>query len=386
MRIRSELTLLTILALLLVSPGALAAQRFAALDSAVRAGVSSGTFPGAVVVVGRSDTILHAAGYGHYTWSRGSPVPNPTTSLWDIASLSKVVATTSAIAVLVDRGLLDLDAPVAAYLPDFFGSGKDKVTVRMLLDHTSGLPAWSSLSVPGVTPQIAMRRLLAVELQREPGRSANYSDINAMLAALVVERAAGQPLERFAQEVVFGPFGMQATLFRPAPADQLRAVPTERRRDGSSLVGVVQDPNARALGGIAGNAGVFSTGTDLAQFAQRWLRVLRDGDSSWVHPATASGFLVRTPISGTRALGWDTPTSPTDGLPPLYGACATETTIGHTGWTGTLLWIDPAANLFVIMLTNRSYAPRTGSKSFDDIRLVRAAVSDAARRAVVGSC
>lgn len=377
---------LTLLVSLLVAPGALAAQRFASLDSAVRAGVRSGTFPGAVVVVGRSDTILHATGYGHYTWSNRTRVPDPATSLWDIASLSKVVATTSAIAILVDRGELDLDAPVSSYLPEFFGSGKDKVTVRMLLDHTSGLPAWSTLSAPGVTPQLAVRRLLAVELQREPGRVAQYSDVNAMLAALVVERAAGQRLDRFAEEMVFGPLGMLATLFRPAPADQLRAVPTERRPDGSSVVGVVQDPNARALGGIAGNAGVFSTGIDLAQFAQRWLRVLRDGDSTWLRPATASRFLVRTPLSGTRALGWDTPSSPTDSLPPLYGACATPTTLGHTGWTGTLLWIDPEADLFVILLTNRSYAPRRGIKSFDDIRLVRATVSDAARRAVVGNC
>lgn len=383
MRISS---LLAVLLGTLTMTGQLMAQRFAALDAAVRDGVRRGTFPGAVVVVGRTDTILHAAGYGHLTWSARDAVPDPATSLWDIASLSKVVATTSAIAVLVDRGELNLDAPVMTYLPEFFGGGKDRVTVRMLLDHTSGLPAWSALSAPNVTPQLAAQRLLGVGLQRTPGATARYSDLNAMLAALVIERVSGVSFESASRGAVFEPMGMLATAFRPASADNVRIVPSERLRDGSARIGVVQDANARALGGVAGHAGVFSTGADLANFAQRWLRTLRKGDSSWVRPVTAATFLMRSPASGTRALGWDTPASPTDGLPPLYGACSTPSTFGHTGWTGTMIWFDPEADLFVILLTNRSFAPRSGAKSFDELRLVRAAVSDAARRAVVGNC
>jgi CubicO group peptidase (beta-lactamase class C family) len=378
--------LLAAFLVVLSAPSHLVAQRFGALDAAVRDGVRRGTFPGAVVVVGRTDTILHAAGHGHLTWSARDAAPDPQTSLWDIASLSKVVATTSAIAVLVDRGELNLDAPVMTYLPEFFGGGKDKVTVRMLLDHTSGLPAWSALSAPNVTPQLAVQRLLGVGLQRTPGAAARYSDLNAMLAAMVIERVSGVPFELASRGAVFEPMGMLATAFRPAVADKVRIVPSERLRDGSMRIGVVQDANARALGGVAGHAGVFSTGVDLAHFAQRWLRTLRTGDSSWVRPVTAASFLLRSPASGTRALGWDTPASPTDGLPPLYGACATESTFGHTGWTGTMIWFDPEADLFVILLTNRSFAPRSGARSFDELRLVRAAVSDAARRAVVGNC
>ncbi len=378
--------LLAALVVTLATPCHLLAQRFAALDAAVRDGVRRGTFPGAVVVVGRADTILHAAGYGHLTWSARDAVPDPETSLWDIASLSKVVATTSAIAVLVDRGELNLDAPVMSYLPEFFGGGKDRVTVRMLLDHTSGLPAWSALTVPNVTPQIAAQRLLGVGLQRTPGTTVRYSDLNAMVAALVIERVSGVPFDLASRGAVFEPLGMLATAFRPAAADNVLVVPTERFRDGSARVGTVNDANARALGGVAGHAGVFSTGADLAHFAQKWLRTLRQGDSSWVRPITAASFLLRSPTSGTRALGWDTPASPTDGLPPLYGACSTQSTFGHTGWTGTMIWFDPEADLFVILLTNRSFAPRSGEKSMAEMRLVRAAVSDAARRAVVGNC
>lgn len=376
------------LRLILVTLGVLAtplpAQRFGAVDAAVEDGIRRGTFPGAVVVVGRADTILHAAGHGHLTWNPRDPVPDPATSRWDIASLSKVVATTAALAVLVDRGVVTLDAPVMTYLPEFFGGGKDKVTVRMLLDHTSGLPAWSALAAP--TPQEATRRLLDVGLQREPGTAPRYSDLNAILAAMVIERAAGRPFDEVTRLDIFEPLGMAATAYAPPPADNVRFVPSERLRDGTSRTGVVQDANARALGGVAGHAGVFSTGLDLAAFAQRWLRTIRQHDSTWVRPVTAETFLMRSATSGTRALGWDTPTSPTDGLPPLYGACATDSTFGHTGWTGTLIWMDPEADLFVVLLTNRSYAPRSGEKSFSELRLVRAAVSDAARRAVVGNC
>jgi CubicO group peptidase (beta-lactamase class C family) len=356
-----------------------------ALDAAVEAGIAQGTYPAAVVIVGRSDTVLHAKGYGRYAWRGDTRLPDPAWSLWDVASITKVVATASATAVLVDRGQLDLDTPVHRFLPEFRGPLKDSVTVRMLLEHTSGLPAWAPLGTDDGTPRAAWRRLFTIDLRRPPGEAPVYSDLNAMLAGLVVEKVTGQPLEQFTSTAVFAPMGMGATTWRPTLPDRLRAVPTDVHLDGLPYFGEVQDPNARVMGGVAGHAGVFATGTDLAKFAQSWLRGVRSADSSWVSPATMRRFVARRDSASTRALGWDSPLLVTgDGKPPLYGACATATTVGHTGYTGTLLWIDPAADLFVVFLTNRSL--EAGQRSTSEIRDVRAAVSDAARRLAGGRC
>jgi CubicO group peptidase (beta-lactamase class C family) len=355
------------------------------LDAAVEAGIRSRTYPAATVVIGRSDTILYAKGYGTYAWTGDSRQPDPGYSLWDVASLSKVIATASAVAVLVDRQRLDLDAPVSRLLPRFAGEVKDHVTVRMLLDHTSGLPAWAPLGGREGTAAGAWSRLFDIGLTRPAGETSLYSDLNAILAAQVVEQVAGTSFDQFTRDSVFGPTGMGSAMWQPVAADQLRSVPTERRADGSMLFGSVHDPNARVLGGVAGHAGVFATGLDLAHFAQKWLRGLRQSDSTWVRPTTLARFAQRSEVGGTRALGWDTPLlHPPDNLPPLYGACATATTIGHTGFTGTLLWIDPAADLFVVFLTNRSYQPTR--RSLSEMRELRAAVSDAARRMAGVKC
>lgn len=362
----------------------LSAQRFAAVDAAVRAGISAGIYPGAVVVIGRSDTVLYAKGYGRFTWDRHAPVPDPKTTLWDIASLSKVVGTASAAAVLVDQGRLALDAPVSRYLPAFTGGGKESVTVRMLLDHTSGLPAWAPIARNARSPDDALAYLLGVPLARRPGTVAEYSDLNAILAGLVVSQAAAVPLDQAVQETVLNPLGMTATRYRPMAADRTRTVPT--RQNDRPVSGLVNDDNARAFDGVAGHAGIFSTGLDLARFAQGWLRDRTIAHLSWLVPSTMEAFAQRSSNSGTRALGWDTPHAPDDGGPSLYGRCATPTTIGHTGWTGTALWLDRSADLFVVLLTNRSYAPRRPTRSFEQIRQVRAKVSDAARRGAIGEC
>lgn len=358
-------------------------RRFAGVDSAVLAGIRQGTYPGAVVVIGRGDSVLYAKGYGRITWKTTDRRPDPATTLWDLASLSKVVGTASSAAVLVDQGRLDLDALVSRYLPEFSGGAKDSVTVRMLLNHTSGLPAWAPLWRMAHTPEEAREALYSIPLIRVPGSRAEYSDLNALLVGLVVTRVAGTPLDAFARDAVFAPFGMGMTMYQPEAADRTRAVPT-RRSEGADKVGVVNDENARAFSGVAGHAGLFSTGLDLARFAQGWLTDATRTQLAWLNPIVLEEFVTRSPNGGSRALGWDTPHEATDGGPSLYGRCATSGTVGHTGWTGTALWIDPAADLFVILLTNRSYAPRNPAASFAQIRLVRAHVSDAARKALGG--
>lgn len=373
---------LALLAFLLAPP--LAAQEFAAVDAAVKHGIAQGIYPGAVVVVGRADTILYSKGYGRFTWSRTSSVPDPATSLWDLASVSKVVGTTTAAAVLVDEGRLDLDAPVSSYVPEFSGAGKDQVTVRMLLDHTSGLPPYAPLYREATTIPGALQRLFKVPLSREPGQSPLYSDLNAMLAGLVVEKVSGEGLDAFADSAIFQPLGMSTTRYRPGSTDQPNVVPTSVFK-GKPVAGVVNDQNARVLGGVAGHAGLFSTGIDLAHFAQGWLRDSTRASKPWLDPSTLDQFLERQPASGTRALGWDTPPASGDTALSAYGQCATATTIGHTGWTGTVLWLDRSQNLFVIFLTNRSYAPRAPKQSFAQLKLVRSQVSDAVR-AALGGC
>ena len=361
----------------------LGAQRFAAVDAAIRGGIAAHVYPGAVVVAGHADTIIYAHGYGHFTWNPSSPVPDPSITRWDLASLTKIVATTSALAVLLQQHRVDLDAPVSRYLPEYSGGRKNDVTVRMLLNHTSGMPAYARLWQSARTVAQARAELFTIPLQRTPGSSAEYSDLNAMLAGLVVERVTAEPLERYAQAAVFQPLGMLSTRYRPLAADRTEVAPTGRFR-GQPVAGTVNDRNAAVLGGVSGHAGVFSTGYDLARFAQAWLRAAT-GHGDWLRRNTVAEFLSRSPTSGTRALGWDTPIPAGGPKESLYGRCATTSTYGHTGWTGTEIWIDPGQDLFVVFLTNRSFAPANPKQSFLQLKDVRARIADAFRTAA-GTC
>lgn len=376
-------TTLAALALLGAAPAAAAGQ-YADVDAAVQEGIRRGVFPGASVVIGRRDTILYARSYGHFTWSASSRTPSADSTLWDLASLTKVVATSSVAMRLVDRGQLRLDAPVAEYLPRFTGGGREFVTVRMLLDHTSGLPAFAPLYRDANTREDAIERLYEVPLRRAPGRGPEYSDLNAILLGLILERAGRQSLDQLARQEVFEPLGMTRTLFVPPTALRPGIAPSMRDARGP-IAGRPSDPNAFAMGGVAGHAGVFGTAMDLARFAQAWLRGGQaHGAVTWVSGTTLARFLERGALTGTRMLGWDTP-RPDPRATTSFGALAGQATYGHTGWSGTSLWIDPDADLFMVLLTNRSYDPRARN-SLVAIRDVRHAVSDAARTSVLVQC
>ncbi|HEU4697768.1 MAG TPA: serine hydrolase domain-containing protein [Gemmatimonadales bacterium] len=372
-----------------LAPASSAPPTFAQVDAAVRRGITRGVYPGAVVVVGRSDRILYAAAYGRTTWSRRAPHPTVRGSLWDVASLTKVVGTASAAARLVDRDSLELDAPVARYLPRFggeVGGDKGRVTVRMLLDHTSGLPPFLPLYRMAKSRDAALDLVYAEPLRRTPGDSALYSDLNAILLGLVLEQVTALPLDTIVAREVTRPLGMRDTRFRLPARLAARAVPSGIFH-GRELRGEVNDLNAAAMGGVAGHAGLFSTGADLARFAQTWLRLGRPPRSKrqWVDSTTLRRFLTGSPGSGARLLGWDTrDTTRTE--PSVFGSLLSAEAYGHTGWTGTELWIDPARDLFLVFLTNRSFDPRTKQNSFEELRDVRAAVSDAAVRAADRLC
>lgn len=361
-------------ALLLGAAPARPKPRYPGVDAAVQAGIRRGLYPGAVVIIGRHDRILYQRGYGHFTWSRRSSVPSPQTTLWDLASLSKVVGTMAAALRLVDQGRLELNAPVSMYVPGFSGGDKDRVTVRMLLDHTSGLRPYIPFYRTATSREEAVTILLADSLRRSPGTSAEYSDLNAILLGLVIEHITGQPLDSVVAREVTGPLGMKQTLYRPSP-DILRHVAPSSAFRGQPVAGIPNDQNAVVFGGAAGHAGLFSTGRDLARYAQVWLRQGAMTGGPWVRPATIRLFLAPGLRSGTRLLGWDSPNSDADG-PTAFGGLLSSAAYGHTGWTGTQIWIDPSRDMFLIFLTNRSFDPRR-ARSLAGIRDVRSRLSNA---------
>jgi CubicO group peptidase (beta-lactamase class C family) len=366
-----------------LAPWPLQAQHagpYAPVAAEVQRGIARGLYPGGVIVVGRHDAILYARGLGHFTWSRRSPVPDPATSRWDLASLTKVVATATVAARLVDAGLLDLDRPVDDYLPGFTGDGRELVTVRMLLDHTSGLPSFVPFYRRAATPAAAWDSLLATPLLTIPGFLTRYSDLNAMLLGRVLERLTGEPLDRLAARLVFEPLRMSRTGFAPSLSARHLVVPSQME-DGRPVVGMPSDPNAAFLGGVAGHAGLFATGLDLARFAQVWLDDGRVEGATFLSAGTVRTFLTPSGAGGVRRLGWDGPDATVH--PSAFGRLADSLVVGHTGWTGTFLWIDPARDLFVVFLTNRSLQPRR-RQSMVEMREVRSRVSDAVIRASGG--
>jgi len=361
-----------------------AAAQYGPLDAVVQDGVTRGVYPAAALIVGNSHAILHARGFGHFTWSERSAVPTPDSTLWDIASLTKVVATTAAVALLVDQGKLALDAPVERYLPRFTGGERSRVTLRMLLEHTSGLPA----GLPPSQRRVARDSLIGViyrtPIRGTPGTTSHYSDLNAILLGLIIEKVTGMSLDRFAAQAVFTPLGMTSTRFLPPAALRARIAPTAEWH-GTPLAGVVNDRTSDWLGGVAGHAGLFSTASDLARYAEWWLRrgLLPDGKPA-LRAATVDTFLLAGGPPRERLLGWESRIT-REYTPSPYGALLSNAAYGHTGYTGTMIIIDPARDLFVIFLTNRVFGPRV-AKPFTALHEIRSRVADAAVRAVPGAC
>jgi serine-type D-Ala-D-Ala carboxypeptidase len=335
-------------------------------ESIVRDEVRRGGFPGAALAVGRWDRTVVERGIGTLDWLAGAPAVDPDLTVYDLASLTKVVAATTAVMILVEDGRMELDAPVSRYVPEFSGGGKERVTVRHLLAHTSGLPAGADIWATSAAGSLA--RAIAVPLRALPGRQVEYSDIGFVLLWEAAERAHGRPLHRLLDERVFGPLGMRSTTFLPGRWCD-RCAPTEQRKDGTEIRGVVHDPTARRVGGITGNAGLFSTVHDLSRFAAM---MAMDGELDGVRvlkPETIRRFTSRVPGAGTRALGWDTPNPGGTGA---AGVQISSTAFGHTGFTGTSMWIDPERGTWVILLSNRTYEPRAPNR----IQAVRRAIHD----------
>jgi CubicO group peptidase (beta-lactamase class C family) len=356
----------------------MSSSRLEAIDRVVQRGISAGGYPGASVVVGRKGAAVWEKGFGKLSWSPMSAPVDADKTIYDIASLSKVVGTTTAIMLLYDEKKVDLDAPVFRYLPAFSGGLKDNVTVRELLTHRSGLPAGRDLWRISHSPKEARDFVLSTPLEYVPDQAYIYSDLGADILGMIVETVSGERLDRFLERRVFGPLGMHDTFYRPADSVRYRVAPTELTPPrGYPLQGEVHDENAYALGGIAGHAGLFSTAADLSIFAQMMLNGGSYDGVNIISEPTVALFTKRAGLVGHRALGWDT----ADGD---YGSgqYLTERAYGHTGFTGTSIWIDPDREMFVILLTNRVHAAKA-SHPGKVIADVRADLSDAAVLAVM---
>jgi uncharacterized protein YbbC (DUF1343 family)/CubicO group peptidase (beta-lactamase class C family) len=352
---------------------ALPPEAVVAIDEAANGAVSRGEVPGAVIAVVRGSEVVFLKAYGLRS---KEPQVRPMTvdTVFDLASLTKAVATAPSIHVLVEQGKIALAAPVARYLPSFGAKGKEAITVEQLLLHTSGLIADNAMADYKGTRAAIFARIDALTPVNDPGSKVDYSDVGYIVLGELVEKVSGKPLDVFARERIFEPLGMRETTFVPAPALAARAAPTEPR-DGVMLQGQVHDPRAFVLGGVAGHAGLFSTAADMARFAAMLLGRGRLGQAQILGPAAFARLVAPRDLPGgvKRSLGWDVQSGYSGARGELAGG------YGHTGFTGTSLWVEPAAGVAVIVLSNRNHPDGKG-----DPRRLRREVATVVARAVAG--
>jgi CubicO group peptidase (beta-lactamase class C family) len=336
-------------------------------EEAVWNDMQRGAFPGAALAIGRGSKVVLEEGLGNVGRGADAVPVDPDRTVYDLASLTKVVGTTTAVMLLVEDGKMRLDDRVSSYLPEFSGMGREFVTVRHLLTHTSGLP--DGVDVPaGMTPEQALRYVLSTPLRSTPGMRVSYSDLSMVVLYAAAERAAGEPLYRLLDRRVFGPLRMRSTTYWPGEGCG-RCAPTSRDM-GDAFRGHVHDPIARRLGGISGNAGLFSSVHDLARYAAMLANGGELDGARILKPSTIREFTQRQPGTGTRALGWDTPGY--GGGNSMFGGRVSNNSFGHTGYTGTSIWIDPDLGTWVVLLTNRTYDTEGNNR----MQALRRAVSD----------
>jgi CubicO group peptidase (beta-lactamase class C family) len=319
----------------------------------VERAVEEGAFPGAVALIGKGNRVAAQEAYGH-----AMLVPEVREmredTLFDLASLTKPIATATSVMILIDRGIMRLDDPAVLFIPEFGRNGKESITIRELLTHTSGLPASEPFYLSCSSYDEVISAVCNVSLEYSPGEEYLYSDLGYMILGEIVRMVSGERLDVFARENIFGPLGMRNTTFNPQSKERCAATELCPWR-GGVIVGEVHDENAYAMGGASGHAGLFSTASDLFTFAQMMLnggqyrgkRILSTG-------AVRAMTREQTHGKGDYGFGWmmksDTYSSGGDLL--------SESSYGHTGFTGTSIWIDPEAELVVILLTNRVHPTR----------------------------
>ena len=311
-------------------------------------------FPGAALAAGTRDRIELERGFGKIGWTSAAEPVGTDSTMYDLASVTKVVGTTAAVMLLVEEGKMKLDDPVQRYVPGFEGRNKDQVTVRHLLAHTSALPPGAAIR--GSTPREVVRRLLRTRLGGKPGDYVEYSDLGFIVLWEAATKAAGESLPGYLERKLYKPLGMNDTEFAPG-LDCTACAPTGRLRDQRLYRGKPFDRTAQAAGGITGSSGLFSTAHDVGRFAAM---IANEGELDGVRvlrPETIREFLERQPGAKGRMLGWDRMCI-ADGDDP----CASIAAYGHTGYAGTSLWIEPGTGRWVVLLTNRTYEQRAPNR------------------------
>ena len=369
----------------------LSRTHLAQMDQIIAESIGKRELPGAVVVVARKGRLVWSKAYGSRA-VEPAPEPMTTDTIFDLASLTKVVATATSIMILVERGKVRLSDSVSRYIPELKGEGRERITIELLLTHRSGYAPDFDLKERWTGYDEAIKRLIKEPLRNAPGSRFVYSDIGYIALGEVVHRASGMTLDQFARRNIFLPLGMRDTAFRPTPRLLNRIAPTEKRRgqmsylgdtaenigaDGERwLRGEVHDPTSYRMSGVAGHAGLFSTISDLAIYCQMVLNNGRYGRVRILSPLSVAEMTrprIVTPEGGTRGVGWDMATSFSTNRGDLFPLGS----FGHTGFTGTSIWIDPATNMFVIFLSNRVHPDGKG-----DVASLRGRVSSIAAGAV----
>ncbi len=344
------------------------------VTTAVKTAIDSGNTPGVVVQIGRGDKTMLCQAWGERS-IEPRRLPMQKLTRFDCASLTKPVATATSVLKLVEAGRVSLDDPVVKYLPELSSHGKDRITVRQLMQHRAGLIADNPLSDYKDGTKIAWERICALHLKSIPGAKVVYSDVGYIVLGMLVERVDGRTLDRYSTEEIFAPLGMTNTGFLPAPPLYAECAATEKR-DGEMLQGRVHDPRAHLLGGVAGHAGLFSTADDLAVWCRMILGKGAVADVRVLKPEVAELFLKEVALedgSVKRTIALDAdPKNAARG--DLFSA---GKSFGHTGFTGTSLWLDPATKGYVVVLSSRLHPDGKG-----DAKELRRSVANAAAAAI----
>lgn len=348
---------------------------FTNVERIVNEAIEDSAFPGAVVLVEKEGKIIFEEAFGHFTFDKNSS-PMELNTLFDLASLTKVISTTNCAMICIDRGLFNLDDKVSKYIPGFAQNSKENITIRNLLLHNSGLPAFKPYYKMFDNPKDVLNDIYSTDLVYRTGTKTVYSDLGIITLGKIIEKVTGMKLDEFALEEIFGPLGMQNTMYNPSDSLKEYCAPTEydnywRHRQ---IKGEVHDETASMLGGVAGHAGLFSTAEDIARVLKMLLQKGSYNGKQLIRPETVMLFTKRQSEESTRGLGWDTKSRTGSSAGDLFSPGS----YGHTGFTGTSVWTDPERDLFVIFLTNRVYPTRENHKLFK----VRPALHNAVIKAV----
>jgi beta-glucosidase-like glycosyl hydrolase/CubicO group peptidase (beta-lactamase class C family) len=346
------------------------------VDTLILSAIRDSVFPGAQLAIIKDNVLVCNKSFGALTYAHEAPGVSGTT-LFDLASITKVVATTTAVMRLYERGTIALDDPVSKFIPQLSAGEQSLITIRNLLEHRGGFPASLPLFRICASPASAMDSLYAARLVATPGDTTIYTDVGMMLLGKVVEKVSGISLDEFVRREFFGPLEMNNTMFNPAPSIRTRVAPTEWDATwrGRLIQGTVHDENADFLGGVAGHAGLFSNAANLAVFIQMILNGGTYGGTRYFRQSTVKEFTGRQAGDGPRALGWDLKSEQGSSAGTLFSSSS----FGHTGYTGTSLWVDPERNLAVVFLTNRVHPTRSNNR----IHGVRVALHDTIVRSIM---